>query len=120
MSTVREPAVAYLDRDHESTASDDPILTAEGPPAKGQTLNLRIKPQDRDLIDRAARATGQNRTEFILGVARRAAEETLLEQALMQVDPAAFAAFQARLEAPPAPNERLRKTMQTVPPWAPA
>ncbi|HSO84705.1 DUF1778 domain-containing protein [Thiocapsa sp.] len=84
---------------------------------KRQTLNLRIKAEERDLIDRAAHATGKNRTEFILDATRRAAEETLLDRALLRVDSDAFAAFQARLDAPPHPNERLCKTMQTVPPW---
>jgi uncharacterized protein (DUF1778 family) len=41
----------------------------------------------------------------------------LPEQPLLRVDAAAFAAFQARLDAPPQPNERLRKSMQTVPEW---
>jgi uncharacterized protein (DUF1778 family) len=35
----------------------------------------------------------------------------------LRVDSDAFAAFQARLDAPPHPDERLCKTMQTVPPW---
>lgn len=87
------------------------------PTVKRQTLNLRIKTEGRDLIDRAARASGKNRTEFILDATRRAAEETLLDQALLRVGADAFAAFQARLDAPPQPNERLRKTMQTQPPW---
>ncbi len=91
--------------------------TIHEPHAKRQTLNLRIKAEERDLIDRAAHATGKNRTEFILDATRRAAEETLLDRALLRVDSDAFAAFQARLDAPPGPNERLRKTMQSVPPW---
>ncbi|WP_295584689.1 DUF1778 domain-containing protein [uncultured Lamprocystis sp.] len=36
------------------------------PPSKRQTLNLRIKTEERDLIDRAARASGKNCTAFIL------------------------------------------------------
>ncbi len=91
--------------------------TVQEPAAKRQTLNLRIKPEERDLIDRAARASGKNRTEFILDATRRAAEDALLDQALLRVGAEAFAAFQARLDAPPQPNERLCKTMQSVPPW---
>ncbi|HYN79507.1 MAG TPA: DUF1778 domain-containing protein [Lamprocystis sp. (in: g-proteobacteria)] len=90
---------------------------AQEPAAKRQTLNLRIRPEERDLIDRAARASGKNRTEFILDATRRAAEDALLDQTLLRVGAEAFAAFQARLDAPPQPNERLRKTMQSVPPW---
>ena len=40
--------------------------------AKRDTLNLRIKPEVRGLIDRAAKARGKNRTDFILDAARAA------------------------------------------------
>jgi len=86
-------------------------------PSKRQTLNIRIKAEERGLIDRAARACGKTPTDFILGAARRAAETTLLEQALIRVGPQAFDAFLARLDEPPQPNERLRNTMKTTPPW---
>lgn len=82
-----------------------------------ETLNIRIRPEDRILIDRAARLRGKNRTNFILEAARSAAEEALYEQALITVDPEAFAKFLARLDMPPHPGERLRKTMQTPAPW---
>ena len=38
--------------------------------AKHETLNLRIKPAKRELIDRAAKASGKNRTDFVLDVVR--------------------------------------------------
>lgn len=85
-------------------------------PSKRQTLNIRIKPEERSLIDRAARASGKTRTDFILDAVRRVAENTLLEQTLIRVSPDAFDAFLTRLDAPPQPNERLSKTMQTPPP----
>ena len=69
------------------------------------------------MIDRAASARGTNRTDFILDAARRAAEETLLDRALLAVGPKAYAAFLERLEAPPRPNERLRRTMRATAPW---
>jgi uncharacterized protein (DUF1778 family) len=81
------------------------------------TLNLRIKPEERDLIDMAAKVLGKNRTDFILAAARNAAEETLLERTIFWASPEAYAEFIALLDAPPQPNERLRKTMQTTPPW---
>ena len=81
------------------------------------TLNLRIKPEERDLIDMAANVLGKNRTDFILAAARNAAEETLLERTIFWASPEAYAEFIALLDAPPQPNERLRKTMQTTPPW---
>ncbi|MDD3948518.1 MAG: DUF1778 domain-containing protein [Anaerolineaceae bacterium] len=82
-----------------------------------ETLNIRIKAEDRLLIDRAARLRGKNRTNFILDAVRSAAEEALYDQALMTVDPETYAKFLACLDKPPRPSERLRKTMRTPAPW---
>jgi uncharacterized protein (DUF1778 family) len=41
----------------------------------------------------------------------------LLEQVVMTANPAAYAEFLARLDLPPQPNARLRRTMQTAAPW---
>lgn len=87
------------------------------PHAKREPLNLRIKPEERALIDRAAKLRGKNRTSFVLDAARAAAEETLLDRIVITLSPDAYAAFLARLDKPPMPNERLRKTMQATPPW---
>jgi len=81
------------------------------------TLNLRIKPEERGLIDRAATLTGKTRTDFVLEAARRAAEEALLDRTVFKVSPETYADFVARLDEPPKPNDRLRRTMQSVPPW---
>ncbi|MBY4721924.1 MULTISPECIES: DUF1778 domain-containing protein [Burkholderia] len=93
------------------------MSATHSPPTKRDTLNLRVQPDERDLIDRAAAARGQNRTDFILSAARAAAEETLLEATLVRASPDAYAAFVARLDAPPAPNPQLRRTMRTPAPW---
>ena len=84
---------------------------------KRQSLNLRIKPEERGLIDRAAKSLGKNRTDFVLDAARRAAEDALLDRTVLMVSPKAYAEFLARLDAPPQPNERLQKTLRTVAPW---
>ena len=85
--------------------------------SKRETLNIRIQPEERGLIDRAAKVRGKNRTDFILDAARSAAEEALLDQVLIAVSPAAYAEFLARLDSAPNPSEQLRKTMQTPAPW---
>ncbi len=41
----------------------------------------------------------------------------LLDRTLLLVSPAKFEKFLALLDAPVKPNERLRRTMKTVPPW---
>lgn len=86
-------------------------------PVKRETLNLRISPVERELIDRAAKVRGKNRTDFVLDAARAAAEEALLEQRIIMVDPARYQDFLARLDASPVPNAALRETMQTPAPW---
>ena len=93
-------------------------MTATFERRRRETLNIRIRSEDRGLIDRAAEIRGQNRTDFILEAARRAAEEALLDRVLIAVSPEAYTEFLARLDAPPRLNERLRRTMQTPPPWA--
>lgn len=93
-------------------------MTPANPPKPPRdTLNLRIPPAERNLIDRAAESAGKTRTDFILEAARRAAEETLLDRALMVVSPEAYDEFLKRLDQPAQANERLRRTMQTKKPW---
>jgi uncharacterized protein (DUF1778 family) len=93
------------------------VSTLHEVPGKRETLNIRIKTEERSLIDRAARARGKTRTDFILEAARLAAEEALLDQVLVSTNKEAFTAFLTLLDAPPRPNEALRKTMQTPVPW---
>lgn len=81
------------------------------------TLNLRIKPEVRELIDRAVAVTGKNRTDFVLEAAQHAAEEALLDRTMFVLSPKAYADFLTRLDAPAAPNERLRRSLRTPAPW---
>lgn len=84
---------------------------------KRDTLNLRIRPELRLLIDRAAELSGKNRTDFVLDAARRAAEDALLDRTIFLVNPRTYAEFVARLDAPPSPNNRLRRSLRTTAPW---
>jgi len=84
---------------------------------KRETLNIRIKPEERNLIDRAARMRGKNRTDFILDAVRSAAEETLYNHAFIMADPESYAKFLTLLDLPPCPSARLRRTMQAPAPW---
>lgn len=93
------------------------MISANTDQPKRETLNIRIKPEERGLIDRAAKARGKNRTEFVLEAARIAAEEAILDQAVISVTPEAYQAFLEQLDLPPEPNVRLRKTLQTPAPW---
>jgi uncharacterized protein (DUF1778 family) len=92
-----------------------PALQQES--GRRETLNLRIKPELRGLIDRAAELTGKNRTDFVLTAARHAAENALMDRTVFAVNATAYREFLARLDAPPQPNARLRRTLQTPAPW---
>lgn len=81
------------------------------------TLNMRIKPEDRALFDQAARIQGKTRTDFVLDAARRAAEEAMLDRTIVRVGSEAYEDFLRRLDSPPRTNERLKKTMRTKAPW---
>jgi uncharacterized protein (DUF1778 family) len=93
------------------------MRAAQRESARREALNLRIKPQVRELIDRAAEVAGKNRTDFVLDAALRVAEGTLLDRTAFAVSPKACRQFLARLDAPPEPNKRLVKSMQTPAPW---
>jgi len=93
------------------------MATSSQSAARRETLNIRIPLTARNLIDRAAQSSGKTRTDFILEAARRAAEDTLLDRTILSVSSKAYADFLARLDAPAQPNERLRRTMHTPPPW---
>jgi uncharacterized protein (DUF1778 family) len=88
--------------------------TAEKPHARA--VNLRIREDVRDLIDRAARAHGKSRSDFMIDAARRAAEDALLDQLLVRVDQETFDAFSAALEKPPS-GSAYERLMTAKAPW---
>ena len=86
-------------------------MTAPARESRSPTISLRVPTQRRELIDRAARATGKTRTQFILDSATRAAEEALLDRRVFHLDAAQYEAFERALDAPPRPSAALRKLL---------
>lgn len=86
-------------------------------PAQDTTINVRVSTVTRDLIDNAAQVLGKTRTDFIVESASRQATDVLLDQRFFALGSTEHAAFVAALDAPPAPNAKLRKLMQTKAPW---
>jgi uncharacterized protein (DUF1778 family) len=81
------------------------------------TISIRAKAGQRDLIDQAADRLGRSRSDFMLEAACRHAEDVLLDQTYFALDANNFAAFQAMLDKPPAPTDRLRRTLRAQAPW---
>jgi uncharacterized protein (DUF1778 family) len=80
-------------------------------------INLRALPQQRDLIDQAATLLGKNRSDFMLEAACERAQSVLLDQVFFKLDAERFQQFTALLDAPPTPNEGLKKLMAVKAPW---
>jgi uncharacterized protein (DUF1778 family) len=81
------------------------------------SINIRAKAKQRDLIDQAAERLGRSRSDFMLEAACRKAEDVLLDQTFFALEADAFKKFQAMLDAPPAPNDRLRRFLTEKSPW---
>jgi uncharacterized protein (DUF1778 family) len=80
-------------------------------------VNLRVREDIRALIDRAAKTNGKSRSEFMIDSARRAAEEALLDQALVRVDEPTYAHFLAVLDQSPS-GAGFDRLMTATKPWA--
>jgi uncharacterized protein (DUF1778 family) len=91
--------------------------------SSGQTrdvnINIRAKRRQRDLIDQAAALVGKSRSNFMLEIACREAEDVLLDQYVFTLDAEAYEKFLAILDAPPTDNPKLRKLIATPAPWEP-
>jgi len=81
------------------------------------TISIRAKAGQRDLIDQAADRLGRSRSDFMLEAACRQAEDVLLDQTYFALEAGSFAAFQSMLDEPPAPTDRLRRTLKVRAPW---
>lgn len=82
-----------------------------------KAVNLRVRDDVRAIIDQAAAAQGRSRSDFMIDAARRAAEDALIDRAFLRVDRETYDAFLAVLDAPPAPNPLLEKSMRARAPW---
>jgi uncharacterized protein (DUF1778 family) len=85
--------------------------------ARGENINLRVSRGQKTLIDRAARALGRNRSDFMLETACREAESVLLDRRYFALPDEEFKRFTAMLDKPPASNPRLARLLRTRAPW---
>ena len=81
------------------------------------SINLRARPEQRELIDQAAQLLGKNRSDFMLEAACDKAQSVLLDQVFFKLDAERFRQFTRRLDAPPARNPGLERLMAVKAPW---
>ena len=84
---------------------------------KAEPLSMRVDSETRMLIDRAATALGQTRTEFVLASARERATDVLLNRSLFILGDNDWNAFTAALDEAPAANAKLRALLSRKAPW---
>jgi uncharacterized protein (DUF1778 family) len=125
LETLREPPSGIdLSKSGEISSPDNDLerhamtATLAESAKKRSTLNLRVTPETRILIDRGAEARGLTLTDFILDAARTAAEQAVLDRSLFSCSPETFDAFLARLDAPAQPNDFLLQSLSAPTPWS--
>lgn len=80
-------------------------------------INLRALPSQRDLIDKAASISNKSRSDFMLEVACKEAENILLNQRLFFTDKETYEAFILLLESPIEENLGLKALLKSDSPW---
>jgi uncharacterized protein (DUF1778 family) len=92
-------------------------MATESNRLRAENINLRVSRSQKALIDRAAKAQGRNRSDFMLDAACREAESVLLDRRYFNLDDDAFRRFMAMLDAPPKSNPRLARLLARKAPW---
>ena len=89
------------------------------PDIREAPINIRAKTSQRDLIDMAASLVSKSRTDFMLEVACREAQDILLDQRLFLLTDNQFEAFIEELDAPITPERQARidNLMNSKSPW---
>ncbi len=78
---------------------------------RNEKLDLRLTPSAKRALQSAATAARRSVSEFVLESALARAAETLPDRQRFGLDAKQWAAFQAALDAPPAPAPRLKKLL---------
>ena len=80
-------------------------------PTESARINLRVSPEAKALIERAAAIMGSTVSSFMLQNAYEAARRIVSDRDTLMLSREAFEAFIADCENPPEPTEALRKLM---------
>ena len=78
---------------------------------KSERIEVRTTPSMKSLLQRAAATSHKNVTEFLLEAGINAAEESLVDRRLFQLDDAQWQAFQDVLDRPVTEKSRLARLL---------
>ena len=76
--------------------------------ARNSRLELRVAPEEKAIIDRAASLAGSNTTDFVRSTILSAAREEIRRLEVMELTMEGSRIFVEALINPPEPNEQLR------------
>ena len=84
-----------------------------------EVINLRLSPEQKSLIDYAAKVAGKSRSAFILENSLRCAEEMILDRTRFTLDAAQWEQMSAALDAPLSDEqgEGLHRLFGAKAPW---
>ncbi len=85
--------------------------------AKTASINMRVAPSVRNIIDTAAEIVSVDRTVFVQQAALSRAYGVIADQAFFQLSPKAFEAFDTEIKSEPKAIEGLAKLLAKVAPW---
>lgn len=81
------------------------------------TINLKVSPEQGDLIDHAVNVLGTSRSTFTLKAACNRAQAVALDLVFFNLDANEFKQFAEVLDAPPGPNPALERLLTVKAPW---
>ena len=80
-------------------------------------LNIRIRSDQRSLIEQAALSLDKTVSDFVREAALREANNALLDQTVFQLDSAAWDKFNAALDVSPSDNPKLKDLLSRQAVW---
>jgi uncharacterized protein (DUF1778 family) len=84
---------------------------------RSERVDLRMTPEAKRTLQRAAAVANKTVTEFLLDSGLNAAVDTLADRRVFVLDDERWSQFMAALAAPPKDNPRLRKLLARKPAW---
>ena len=84
---------------------------------RSDRLQLRVTPQQREIIESAAQSQHETITDYVVRHAVSAAKEDLADRRYFAIDDAAWAEFNALLNRPPVFKPSLERLLASPTPW---
>jgi uncharacterized protein (DUF1778 family) len=106
-----------MTKDYNLTIKSNYIMQSTTTAPRATPLNIRIRTDQRSLIEQAALALDKTVSDFVREAALREASSALLDQTVFQLDGAAWDKFNVALDASPSNNPKLKDLLSRKPIW---